>query len=68
MVAKTIRRFIINILSDQTEGEFPEIGRQLIDHVFLSGDLKTSNVEVINRIQGGKQISDHDGVVVDIGS
>ena len=40
--------------------------RRCIDHIALSEDLETQSVGVISNIHGGKELSDHFGVVADV--
>lgn len=48
-------------------GAGPTTTRALIDHLALRADLEASSVRVQPRFDGGITLSDHDGVVVEVG-
>jgi len=49
-----------------TEGAQSESGRPLIDHIAISLDLKCASVTTLGRVIQGLEVSDHDGVMVDL--
>lgn len=49
-----------------TSGCVPGVDRQLIDHVAVCGGLSVRAVHGISRVAGDIELSDHDGVAVDL--
>jgi len=49
-----------------TDGERPETGRQMIDHIAISPTLECENVSSWSGEMDSKKMSDHDGVAVEI--
>jgi hypothetical protein len=66
-VYQALESALVGFVKIATGGQEPLVDKPLIDHLAHSGEFQAKSVSVFSRFDDELEMTDHDGVVVELG-